>query len=191
MAERKHEMHEQMIDAYYAHNARKLHKTVDRILMKFGGLSDMDTDDFYSLANEVFADILRRYDDSRSFEAFLYSCLSNKIMTEMTRRNREKRRADRMAVSLDAPVGEDGGCTIGDLVAGGSDPWEHVGAGQMLSHKMERYLERLSVRQREVLELLSYCYRAEEIQRELRMSRKEYADAVESIRSYENIRILL
>lgn len=77
------------MDSYYADNARKLHRTVDKILSRFGGLSDKDTDDFYSLANEVFVDVLKRYDPEQSFDGFLYSCLSNKIMTEITRRNRE------------------------------------------------------------------------------------------------------
>ena len=91
-----------ILDSYYADNARKLHRTVDKILVKFGGLSGKDKDDFYSLANEVFADVIRRYDEKQSFDGFLYSCLSNKIMTEITRRNREKRKADRMSISLDA-----------------------------------------------------------------------------------------
>lgn len=81
-----------ILNTYYADNAKKLHKTVDRILCKFGGLSDKDTDDFYSLANEVFADVMKRYDYKQSFDGFLYSCLSNKIMTEITKRNREKRK---------------------------------------------------------------------------------------------------
>ena len=96
-----------ILNTYYADNAKKLHKTVDRILCKFGGLSDKDTDDFYSLANEVFADVLKRYNYMQSFDGFLYSCLSNKIMTEITKRNREKRKADRMCVSLDAVNGDE------------------------------------------------------------------------------------
>ena len=86
---------------YYDNNAAKLRRTVDKILMKFGGISDKDTDDFYSLANEVFVNVMRRYDDSQSFDAYLYSCLLKKIKTEMTRRNREKRMTDRMTVSID------------------------------------------------------------------------------------------
>ena len=42
---------EQILSAYYENNARKLRGTVDKILLKFGGLSDKDRDDFYSLAN--------------------------------------------------------------------------------------------------------------------------------------------
>lgn len=91
----------QILNDYYADNAKKLHRVVDRILLKFGGLSSKDKDDFYSLANEVFADVMKRYDCEQSFDGFLYSCLSNKIMSEITKRNCEKRKADRMSISLE------------------------------------------------------------------------------------------
>ena len=38
-----------ILNAYYADNAKKLHRTVDKILIQFGGLSNKDMDDFYSL----------------------------------------------------------------------------------------------------------------------------------------------
>ena len=92
----------QILDTYYTDNARKLHRGVDRILSKFGGLTYKDTGDFYSLANEVFVDAIKRYDGEQSFDGFLYSCLSNKIMSEITKRNREKRKADRLSISVNA-----------------------------------------------------------------------------------------
>lgn len=105
---------ETILITYYENNARKLHRVVDKILIKFGGLSNKDLDDFYSIANEVFVDVMKRYDDTQPFEAFLYSCLSNKIKSEMTKRNCEKRKADRMSISIDTPVGDDENSTIGD-----------------------------------------------------------------------------
>ena len=105
-----------ILEDYYSDNARKLHRTVDKILRRFGGLSDKDMDDFYSLANEVFVDAMRRYDNEQSFDGFLYSCLSNKVMTEITRRNREKRKADRLSTSLDAAVGDEEECSLLDTV---------------------------------------------------------------------------
>lgn len=39
-------LHTVILDAYYADDAKKLHKMVDGILRKFGGLSGKDTDDF-------------------------------------------------------------------------------------------------------------------------------------------------
>lgn len=183
---------EQIINAYYADNARKLHSVVDKILLKFGGLSNKDRDDFYSLANEVFVDALKRYDGIQSFDGFLYSCLSNKIMSEITRRNREKRKADRMAVSIDAPVGDGDGCTLGELLADGFDMENEIFGGiNAVAYKLERYLRMLSKKQKKVLELLSFCYKASEIQEALGMTQKEYADELAGIRCYEKIKILL
>ena len=108
---------DQILVTYYSNNAKKLHNVVDKILFKFGGISDKDMDDFYSLANEVFVDVMRRYDNSQTFDGFLYSCLLNKIKTEMTRRNREKRKADRMSISIDMPIADGENSTIGDMIA--------------------------------------------------------------------------
>ena len=66
---------EELLEAYYADNAKKLRRLVDKILSKFGGLSDKDRDDFYSLANEVFVDAMRRCEDLEAFDVYLYACL--------------------------------------------------------------------------------------------------------------------
>lgn len=89
-----------LLEEYYTQNARKLRRMVDRILRRFSGISQKDYDDFYSLANEVFTGALRRFDGTQSFEGFLYACLFNRIKTEFTKRNREKRKTDTQSVSL-------------------------------------------------------------------------------------------
>ena len=108
---------EQILNEYYKDNAKKLRGKVDKILKNFGGLSDKDYDDFYSLANAVFVDIMRRYDGVQEFDGLLHTSLENKIKTEMTRRNRQKRQADRNSISIDTPIGEDEDSTIGDMIA--------------------------------------------------------------------------
>mgnify|MGYP001029196075 FL=1 len=182
---------DQIVLQYYADNARKLRKLVDRILSEFGGLADKDFDDFYSLANEVFVDVMKRYDESQSFHAFLFSCLSNRIKTEMTKRNCEKRRADRMSVSIDSPLGEDEDLTIGDVIASDYNmEKEVVGEENDRMVRLEQYLDRLSGRQRRILFLLADSYGAGEIKNMLQISQKEYADAMDGIQSYENVSIL-
>ena len=104
-----------LLEEYYTQNARKLRRMVDRILRRFSGISQKDYDDFYSLANEVFTGALRRFDGTQSFEGFLYACLFNRIKTEFTKRNREKRKTDTQSVSLDTPVG-DGESVLGDML---------------------------------------------------------------------------
>lgn len=182
-----------ILDSYYADNAKKLHKVVDRILSKFGGLSNRDKDDFYSLANEVFAEIMKKYDYEQSFDGFLYSCLSNKIMSEITRRNREKRKADRMAVSFDVTKENEEECSLLDIIPSDFDTFEEVakrqGRGQY-QDKVQQYISRLSNRQVNILNLLVDGYKSNEIQRILDISSTEYSEDLKTMRSYENVRIL-
>ena len=182
-----------ILDSYYADNAKKLHKVVDRILSKFGGLSNKDTDDFYSLANEVFAEIMTRYDYEQSFDGFLYSCLSNKIMTEITRRNLEKRKADRMSVSLDGTNENEEDCSLLDIIPSDFDTFEEVakrqGRGQY-QDKVQQYISRLSNRQVNILNFLVDGYKANEIQQILGISSTEYWEDLKIMRSYENVKIL-
>ncbi len=85
---------EEILISYYENNAKKLHSVVDKILLKFGGLSGKDRDDFYSFANEVFVDVMRRYDGGQSFDGFLYSCLSNKNRDNKKKPHKAQSRQD-------------------------------------------------------------------------------------------------
>ena len=183
---------EQILAIYYADNAKKLHTIVDRIVVKFGGLSSKDLDDFYSLANEVFVDVMRRYDESKSFDTFLFSCLQNKIKTEITRRNREKRKADRMSISIETPIGDDDGFTIQDTIADSFDIEKEFlkESEDGYSKKMLQYLSRLSSLQREVLRLNIAGYLPGEIKEELHIDEKQYTDCYAAIRSYRNVSVL-
>lgn len=187
-------LHPHILDSYYADNARKLHGTVDKILSKFGGLSDKDKDDFYSLANEVFVDVLKRYDPEQSFDGFLYSCLSNKVMTEITKRNREKRKADRMCNSLDAMNDNDEQCSLLDFIPSRFDTFDEAvksqDGGQYQDDKIQRYIARLSNRQANILNLLIDGYKPREIRQMLEISAKEYSDDMQIMRSYENVKVL-
>ena len=182
-----------MLDEYYADNAKKLHKTVDKILYKFGGLSGKDTDDFYSLANEVFVDVLKKYDASQSFDGFLYSCLTNKIKSEITRRNREKRKADRMSISLDAMNDNDEEYNLLDFIPSDFDTFDEAVKSQECGHyqdKVQMYILKLSNRQVSILNLLIDGYKPNEIREILEISSREYTDDIGIMRSYENIKIL-
>ncbi len=181
------------INAYYADNARKLHKVVDKILFKFGGLSNKDMDDFYSLANEVFVQAMRRYDHTQSFDGFLYSCLSNKIMTEITRRNREKRRADRLSISIDSMNQEEEECSLLDFIASDFDTFEEAAKTQengQYQDKVQLYISKLSNLQVTILNLLIDGYKPNEVRGLLEISQREYAENMQTMRSYENIKIL-
>ena len=164
---------------------------VDRILFKLR--FDVDNEGIYSLANEIFVDALNRYDGKQDFDGFLYSCLVNKFKTEMTRRNRYKRQADRMSVSIDTPIGDKENSTIGDLLAD-KDTIEKIffeEREETYSYKMKKYLSRLSILQREVLRLISIGFEPNEILAELHINKKQYEDCYNAIHSYRNVSILM
>lgn len=184
---------EAIINVYYVNNASKLHKMVDKILFKLKFV-DVDREDFYSLANEIFVDVIKRYNGKQDFDGFLYSCLTNKFKTEMTRRNRQKRQADKMALSLEEKVGnDDKNVTIGELIADKntveSDFFEE--REETYSKKMSTYLGKLSNLQKEVLRLISIGFMPNEILKELHINQKMYEDCYNAIHSYRNTSILM
>ncbi|MDE6218857.1 MAG: hypothetical protein K2G51_00195 [Lachnospiraceae bacterium] len=184
----------QILDAYYTDNARKLHRVVDRILSKFGGLTYKDTDDFYSLVNVVFADAIKRYDCEQSFDGFLYSCLSYKIMSEITKRNREKRKADRLSISLEAANDKGEDYSLLDCIPSDFDTFEEVSKrqenGQYGGSKVQKYISKLSNQQVNILNLLIDGYKPFEVRRILEMSPKEYENNMQIMRCYENVKVL-
>ncbi len=182
---------EPIVISYFQNNAKKLNKMVDKILFKLHFV-DIDKNDFYSLANEVFMYTVRDYESSKSFDGFLYSCLYKKFCSEMTKRNTEKRKADRMSISIDTPVGEDKSLTLGDTIADDFDVEKKVleGNKEEYSSKMLLYLSKLSNLQKEVLKLNIAGYLPNEIREELHINEKEYADCYAAIHSYRNVSVL-
>ena len=97
---------DKILDGYYKDNAPEGGAIVDKLLRRFWWhIPKKIMMIFTVIANAVFAGALKQYDAARDFDGFLYSCLSNRIKTEITRRNRIKRRADMTAISIDTPIG--------------------------------------------------------------------------------------
>lgn len=189
----KEQSMEQILNEYYKNNASKLRNVVNAILQRFGGLCDKDFDDFYSLANEVFVDVLKRYDESgQSFDTFLYCCLCNKIKTEITRRNRERRKADRMSVPIDTPIGDDGKSTLADMIASNIDIEKEVldGVSDVGDEIIERYLASLSKIQRRIIEMKMQNIGVIRIKKMLNLSDKQYSSYMKQAVQYEHIRLL-
>lgn len=201
---------EQILNDYYADNAKKLHSVVDKIIRKkYGGTMDKDMTEFYSVANDVFADIIKRdrYDSSKGdFDGFLYGALDLAIIDEFKRQNRDKRKAKieveidgemkRVPVQdvyLDAPIGEDEDSTIGDTLSDqrGVEDVFFEESEEYFSPKVELYLSKLSTLQREVLRLISIDFSPNEIIKELNINKKIYDDCYNAIHSYRNISVLI
>lgn len=186
---------DQILNEYYKDNAKKLHKMADKILQKFGGLSDKDYQDFYSLANEVFADVLKRYDRTRSFDTFLYSCLCNKFKSEITARHRNKRISNIDCVSIDSPIKDDNSSTIKDTIKSKNDIDEDIEQNIFLdlgqySSRVLLYLSMLSDIQKKVLNYIVLGYTMSDIMNILHIETKEYTNCLDAIYSYRNTCVL-
>lgn len=183
---------DKILDGYYKDNAQKLRAIVDKLLRDFGGISQKDYDDFYSLANAVFAGALKQYDAARDFDGFLYSCLSNRIKTEITRRNRIKRRADMTAISIDTPIGGESGATIGDTLQSEFDITKEIDreTGLFRDDKVVRCLDRIPVRTRQILEMKMESIPASDIKKILKLSDKDYERSYRQARFFDYTSIL-
>lgn len=178
---------------YYENDGKKLVRLVDEILMRLK-YYDVEKDEFVSLADEIIVNAMYDYDFKQDFNGYIYRCLENKFKTEMTRRNRYKRQADRMALSLEEKVGnDDKNVTIGELIADKntveSDFFEE--REETYSKKMSTYLGKLSNLQKEVLRLISIGFMPNEILKELHINQKMYEDCYNAIHSYRNTSILM
>ena len=185
-------MVETIINSYYENNARKLRNMVNQVLFKLH-FNDVDNEDFYSLANEIFVDVLKRYDSRQDFNGFLYSCLINKFKTEMTRRNRQKRQADKMSLSWEEKVGNnEETLTIGDIVADDKTIESEVFKEERDEWRREvkEYLKKLSPLQRQIAFLLSDNNTPDEICEELHITMKHFENSVKRIFADERIKPL-
>lgn len=202
---------EPIINSYYENDAKKLHKIVDKVLKNLHFV-DIDKEDFYSLATEIFVnEVIPSYDPEKSFESFLYSALYKKFCTAMTRGTRKKRcmkikvreKDERGKVvekeiiipdeRLNAPIGDEENSTLEDMISCNCTVESEIFGEKEVgySKKMTQYLDRLSLLQKEVLRLISIGFTADEILDELSINKKQYDDCYAAIHSYRNIAILM
>lgn len=184
---------EQILKSYYNNDARKLHNMVDKIIRRLGLSGMVDNEDFYSLSNEIFVDVINRYDKKKAFDTFLYSCLLNKFKTEMTKRNRIKRTSDRLSISLETPIGDEDDLILEDVLADKNDVESEVfdDSEEGYSKKVITYLNRLSPLQRKVLDLLAIKYTNDEIKEELDITDDQLSNCLTAIRSQRRSKVLI
>ena len=162
------------------------------MLVKIGGISNKDYDDFYSIALEVLLNSATKYDSAKSkFKTFLIGNIERKFKTEIRDRNREKRIIHNNTISIDVPNDDSMNIieTISDNIT--IETLLFSEGSEKYSDKMESYLSRLSPLQKKVLHLLSIGFIKGEILEELHISSKEYQDCYEAIHSYRNTSILM
>ena len=193
-----------IITFYYKDGAKNLQKLSHKILQKLR--FDVEYSDFDSLADEIFLDVLCRYDSRQNFHGFLYSCLKNKFKSEMSKRTAMKRKMDNEAMSLDAPIDEDNAYTISDVVKSSYDTEmmveniivhdiidcnaELINMNIVCSDSILQYVQKLSKLQRRILIYLVEGHTKQEIMKLLQITENMYMNNIQCIRATENVKIL-
>lgn len=193
---------QEIFNKYSENDMSKLKQQAYSCFKKFGGISEADYVDFYSIANEVLWSAANEYDSSKNipFENFFKFKLHNKFKTEMTKRNREKR--------CNKEMDQEGNCTykyalsieaiaektdyFDELVS--EDNIENLVLGEIKfseNNKIHMYLDRLSKRQKKIVLLLSKGFELGDIKEIMKLNKTLFANDIKAIRSYENIKVLL
>lgn len=207
----------EIIEYYHENNMAMLRKICDPIIFR-KGVASGDYDELYGVASDTILESLASYDDTKECQFHTY--LTGNIKRAFYDWTRDRRRFKRCNlteerdengnlvkdkngkqkyvvvadISIDAPVGDDSGATLKDMLASGYDIEEELAEEIGISSsgsKMDKYLERLSKKQRQVAIYLSEGYKPSEIRDLLHIDEKEYNDCLMAIRSYKNIKILL
>lgn len=204
---------EEIIQWLFEDEAKEMKKICNKYMVKFGGISEMDHDDFYSQVGWDVSIASKNYHptDDKSFKEFIYGVIKLSVCKQMTHRNRGKRQliiekeiVDETGnkkiikeyiptVSLDAPIDEEGGMTVGEMLAHKSSTENDFFEKRedIYSDKMDKYLNKLSPLQREVLRLISVGFMPSEILEELHINQKMYEDCYNAIHAYRNISLLM
>ena len=181
-----------ILEDYCKDEMKKLKAVCYPMLIKIGGISQMDYDDFYDIAMDVLQDSAFKYEENRNcqFKTFLTRNIDRKFKTEIRDRNRKKRIPAKKIESLSVLVGEDG-LELIETIPSDFDVHEEAFGGDFKGTKVEKYLKRLSSDQCKIVLLLSKKYKPTEIKKALHMSSKDYQNNLAIIQAYENVRILM
>lgn len=196
---------DEVINWLFSSDAKELHRLCNKEILKFGGVSNMDYDDFYS---RVGCDVTLAKDKfnpscGKTFREYIHGVIKLSVWKEMKHRNRAKRQtiieieekdsSGNMSkhkeyvknVSLDAPA-EDG-IDLCERVASDFNIENETDIDFETDDKVELFMNSLSNMQRRILELKMMNYPVDEIKQKLNITDAEYSAAMKSIRANENL----
>lgn len=187
---------EDIVQEYYTNNAKKLYQMVDRILLKYGGITDHD--EFYVLATDLFLLCIKKFDrDKGNFEGFFYSVLSRKIITAIRDKNRAIRSNTKQVIgedkkihyefnpdiSISTPIGDGGNTTLEDTI-------EDDKVKEESSSNVENYLASLSKTQKKIADMVIKKFSIQEIREELNISEVKFKKILSGMKSFDKKIIL-
>lgn len=211
--------YKEILELYYKVNedkpeesAKKLHTMVDKILSQFGGITDFDKEECYSIANLYISKYIKSQLDQNiedfdedKFNGYMYFGITNKIKTYITRKNRGKRcqivtskEGDKEVkqyiypTSLDNLMTDDGETKYMDVIPSDFDIESSIDVGELLNlgENVIRYIGSLGTIQRQIADLIMRGYNSTEIKEILHISDKEYNTYLSDMKEYEKRQLL-
>ena len=180
---------DELIYEYHKNNMAKLIRLCQPMLVKMGGISRKDYEDFYEIASDVVMSSVNTYDDSKSsFHTYITGNITRKFKTELRDRNRKKRIPAKQLISIHMKT--DDGLSLEDTIPSKFDVYKELYGENISDIRIRNYLNRLSNKQRKIVSLLAQGYQSKEIKDLLHMNNKEYLENISIIQAYENIREL-
>ena len=197
---------------YPENSARKLHNVVDKILKQFGGITDIDRDECYSIANlEITKYIKSQLDkgiedfDEDKFNGFIYFAISRKVKMHITRKNRQKRckivtkmedgneiKEYIYPTSLDNLMSDDGKTKMIDIIPSDFNIESSIDVGELsnLGENIVKYIASLGWIERKIADLIMQGCNSTEIKSILKLSDKEYNTYLSDMKEYEKRQLL-
>lgn len=211
--------YKEILESYYKVNedkpeesAKKLHTMVDKILSQFGGITDFDREECYSIANLYISKYIKSQLDQNiedfdedKFNGYMYFGITNKIKTYITRKNRGKRcqivtskEGDEEVkqyvypTSLDNLVTDDGETKYIDVIPSDFDIENSIDIGELLNlgENVIRYISSLGTIQRQIADLIMQGCNSTEIKEILHISDKEYYTYLSDMKEYDKRKLL-
>jgi len=200
---------EKVIEKLYTNNQSMLRNMCNKEMSKFGGISQKDFDDFYSRVGLDISLAMKRYDSStgKNFMDYISGVVRYSVWKEMTGRNRMKRqiviekeekgengniiRTKEYVpnISIDAPVDDGNGLTIGDTLQSDFDIEEDLIERTIdcQDERVEKYLDSLPKTTRQIIVMKMNDFPVSEIKKKLGLTDNEYYNHMNSARINENI----
>ena len=208
-----------ILESYYKVNedkpeesAKRLHNMVNKILKRFGGITDSDRDECYSIANlEITKYINDQLEDGiedideKEFNNLMYFGISNKIKKYLSYKNAGKRcqivvtkengkevKEYIYPTSLDNLMTDDGETKYIDIIPSDFDIESSIDVGELLNlgENVIKYIESLGVVERQIADLIMQGCNSIEIKEILHISDKEYNTYLSDMKEYEKRKLL-
>lgn len=184
---------QEILEKYSKNNMAKLKRISYSLFRRFGGISEKDFDNFYSIANEVLWKATENFDTSKNvpFEQYLNLKLINKFRSEVKKISFTQKRIPPKEIEyLDSPIEE--GVSLGEKIPSDFNIEKELSneIGILQDGKIEKYLNSLSKIQRQIIKMKMNDIPATEIKKFLKISDKEYGSHCKEIKSFDKTQIL-